>query len=520
MPHSPIAPRRSTGSRGAPLPAAALLAIIAASVLLGGASARAADEPKKPVHPRPPADSITQHTIEVDGKSIPYTATAGTIMLAREDGTERGHIFYVAYTHDAPAGAPPRPVTFTFNGGPGSSSVWLHLGMLGPMRVAADPEGFPLAPPGELVENEHSLLDITDLVFIDPVMTGYSRPAEGQGKEQFHGYEQDIEAVAEFIRLWTTRNGRWDSPKFLCGESYGTTRAAGLSGELQNRHGMYLNGIILVSSILQFQTARFDRGNDLPYLLFLPTYAAIAHHHGMLPEALAGDLPTTLGEVERFALGEYSVALLRGARLPEAERDAIAEKVARYSGLTKEYVLDSDLRVPIQRFTKELLRDRGLTVGRLDGRFTGKDRDDAGERPESDPSYAAIQGSYTAAANSYLRETLRFEFDLPYEILTGRVQPWSYDSVENQYLDASETLRRAMTQNPALRVYVASGLHDLATPYFATRYTFDHLSSDRALLDRVTYGQFPAGHMMYIQLASLAELRRQLLDWYAAALAK
>ncbi len=473
---------------------------------------------KKQSFPELPADSTTEHSVTIAGQVIEYKATAGTITLADEDGNERGHVFYIAYTKNGAEDQSKRPVTFSFNGGPGSSSVWLHLGLMGPRRVKMDDEGFPLAPPASLTDNEFSLLDVTDIVCIDPVMTGYSRPAEDEKRDQFHGFEEDVQSVGEFIRMWTTRNERWSSPKFLCGESYGTTRAAGLSGYLQGRHGMYLNGIVLVSSILNFQTARFQVGNDLPYPLFLPTYTATAFYHGQLEESLSADLESTLREVEAFALDEYAPALMKGSRLTEEERADIARKLARYTGLSAEYVLSTDLRINIGKFTKELRRDEDISVGRLDSRFTGRDRDSSGATYDFDPSYAAIQGPYTAAVNHYLRSELGYKSDWTYEILTGRVHPWSYDNVENSYLNVAETLRREMSRNQKLNVYVANGYYDLATPYFATRYTFDHLSMDTEYLERVTMGYFECGHMMYIRRADLAGLREDLVEFYSKTL--
>src|SRR5215471_12556230 len=271
----------------------------------------------------------TKHTIKIGGQEIKYTATAGTILLKLEDGTPKASVFYIAYTKDDVSDTAKRPVTFTFNGGPGSASIWLHLGAFGPRRVEMGDAGSLLPPPYKLVDNEYSLLDVTDLVFIDPVSTGYSRPVPGESANQYHGIQQDVESVGDFIRLYATRNKRWTSPKFLAGESYGTTRAAGLSGYLQQRYGMYLNGIILVSSILNFQTAEFDTGNDLPYILYLPTYTAIAWYHKKLPADLQADLQKAIQESKAFAIGEYQDALTAGDTLPAAKRTEIAQKVAR-----------------------------------------------------------------------------------------------------------------------------------------------------------------------------------------------
>ncbi|HSF82741.1 MAG TPA: hypothetical protein VLA49_16010 [Anaerolineales bacterium] len=479
-------------------------------------------EAKKEEAPVPKEQSVvTQHAIMLDGKELKYTVTAGTMILKEED-QEKGEkpkasIFYIAYTLDGVEDTSQRPLTFSFNGGPGSSSVWLHLGMLGPKRVLVDEQGNPFPPPYKLVENEYTLLDKTDLVFIDPVSTGYSRPVPGEKAEEFHNIKKDVESVGEFIRLWTTRSKRWASPKFLIGESYGTTRGAALSGFLQEQCGMYLNGIMLVSVVLNFQTIRFDPGNDLPFILFLPTYAATAWYHQKLEDDLQADLQKTLAEVEAFALTEYTLALMKGSALPKEERAQIAKKLARYSGLSEKYIQQTDLRINIYRFTKELLREQGLTVGRLDSRFTGVDRDSAGENFEFDPSYAAIQGVYTATLNQYVRAELQYESDLPYEILAPLYMKWKYDVYENQYVNVAETLRKGIATNPALKVFVANGYYDLATPYLATRYTFDHLGLDEKLRNNITMADYEAGHMMYVHLPSLQQLKADLAAFIASA---
>jgi len=476
--------------------------------------------PEAAASPEAPEDRavVSSHGVRIGASDVRYDATAGTLVLKTEEGAPKAEVFYFAYvrTDVEPGERGDRPITFCFNGGPGSSSVWLHLGLFGPRRVAMGPDGFAPPPPYELVDNAQSLLDVTDFVFIDPVTTGYSRPAAGEDPDQFHGLAEDAEWVAEFIRLYVTRNERWESPKYLSGESYGTTRAARLASVLQERHGMYLNGIVLISAILNFQTARFDRGNDLPYALFLPTYTATAFYHGRLSAELSQDLDATLAEVEEFAAGEYTLALMQGDALGAAEVERIAGKLARFTGLSADYVERSNLRIGIHRFCKELRRDEDRTVGRLDSRFSGTDYDAAGDTPDFDPSMAAIRGPYTATLNHYVRAELGFESDLPYEILTGRVYPWSYAEAENRYVNVADDLREAMTQNPALKVYVANGRYDLATPYFATEYTFDHLGLDPELRGNVTMGDFAAGHMMYIHEPSLVQLRDELLEFYAA----
>ena len=477
---------------------------------------KAAEKPKEEKKPPVPEEKIiqTKHSVKIGGQEIKYTATAGTILLKLEDGTPKASIFYVAYTKDDVSDASQRTLTFSFNGGPGSSSVWLHLGLFGPRRVQMGDAGTLLPPPYKLVDNDVSLLDISDLVFIDPVSTGYSRAVPGETPQQFHGVTPDVESVADFIRLYTTRNKRWSSPKFLAGESYGTTRAAGLSGYLQQRYGMYLNGIVLISAILNFETAEFDTGNDLPYILYLPTYTAIAWYHKKLPSDLqSGDVQKAVEESRKFAVGEYADALMAGDALPAARRAEIEQKLARLTGLSPDYIDRTNLRIEIQRFTKELLRSERRTVGRIDARFTGIDRDAAGERPEFDPSIAAIIGPYSGMLNDYVRNDLKFDSDLPYEVLTGRVRPWSYAPYENRYVNVAETLRSAMTQNPFLHVFVAKGYYDLATPFFAADYTFDHLGLDPTLRGHLSGAYYEAGHMMYVHPPSLNKLKADIAQF-------
>ncbi len=460
-------------------------------------------------------------TVTIDGKVIAYNATAGTMELLDDDGKAKAKVYFTAYTRDsggAAANPAERPITFAFNGGPGSSSVWLHMGALGPKRVEFGAEGEALPPPGRTVSNEFSWLDLTDLVFIDPVSTGFSRPVEGEDAKQFHGVEKDIASVGDFIRLYTTRFERWSSPKFLAGESYGTTRAAGLSGYLQQRHGMYLNGIVFISTILNFQTASFDDGNDTAYWLFLPTYTATAWYHKRLAPDLQADMAKALREAEQWASTEYLQALARGDTLTEAERDTIAKRLARYTGLSERYVRDANLRVRIGNFTKELLRDQGLTVGRFDTRYTGRDKDNIGASFERDPSYSAVQGAFTAAFNDYARRELGYKNDAAYEILTGRVRPWDFGGAQNSYLNVAETLRQAMSQNTSLHVLFASGYYDLATPFFATDYTISHLGLPVSLRANVTQTYYGSGHMMYLRRAELEKLKKDVGVFMAAAL--
>jgi len=497
-----------------------LFAPLALAVLFAAAAAARPEADKEPARPdKKGGDRLvsTHHRVTVEGKEIEYEATAGTLAVKDEEGKKQADLFFVAYTRSGVKERSRRPITFAFNGGPGSSSVWLHLGALGPRRVALQDSGEPLPPPYKLVDNDLSILDLTDLVFIDPVTTGYSRPAEGVEGKKFHGVQQDVESVGDFIRLYLTRYERWDSPKYLAGESYGTTRAAALSGYLQDRHGIYLNGILLISSVLNFETLSFTEGNDLPYALFLPTYTATAWYHKKLPAELQGDLKKALAEAEAFAEGEYVLALMKGGRLSAEERAKVGKKLARLTGLSDEFVVRSNLRVDIGHFTKELLRDERRTVGRFDSRYKGIDLDAVGERPDYDPSYAAVQGAYTATLNNYVRKELGFESDLPYEILTSRVQPWDFGSARNRYLNVAPTLRQAMTRNRDLRVFVACGYYDLATPYFAADYTVSHLGLDPAVSDHVTLAYYEAGHMMYVHRPSFEKLRKDMAAFYRAA---
>jgi carboxypeptidase C (cathepsin A) len=466
-----------------------------------------------------PAPVVTKHTMMLNGKPFNYTATTGYMTLKEENGKEKANIFFISYVKDGESDITKRPITYTFNGGPGSASVWLHMGAVGPKRVVMTDKGAAQAPPYKYEDNPLTWLDKSDLVFIDPVNTGYSRAVVGEKPEQFFGYNEDIQAVGEFIRLYTTKYGRWASPKFLAGESYGTTRATGLSGYLQDRFNLYVNGIVLISSILNFQTARFEKGNDLPFSLFLPTYCATAWYHKKLDTEMQADLQKTLRACENFALNEYATGLMKGDLLTETEKESIVTQLNRFTGLSKEYIRQTNMRIEIGRFVKELRRKDGLTVGRLDSRFTGNDYDSAGERYEFDPSMdGTISGPYSAAINHYLRTELKYENDLSYELLTGRTRPWNYNNVQNQYLNTAETLRQAMSENPSLKVLVGCGYYDLATPYFASEYTFNHIMLKPEQKKNVTFTYYEAGHMMYIHKESLVKLKKDVDRFYEEAL--
>ncbi len=459
----------------------------------------------------------SKHNLNIGSQKIDYTVKVGTIVLRDAEDKPTASIFYIAYTKDGVSDLAKRPVTFSFNGGPGSSSVWLHMGLLGPRRVLLRDDGNALPPPYQLVDNEFSLLDETDLVFIDPVSTGFSRATKPDDAKKFHGVQADIKSVAEFIRLYTTRNTRWASPKFIVGESYGTTRAAGLSGELREHYRMNVNGIMLISTVLNFETISFSGGNDLPYVLYLPTYAASAWYHKKLSADLQ-KLPVqeVAAKAETFAAGDYNHALLLGSSLTPEKRAQIVKETARLTGLTEEYVDRSDLRIPIWRFNEELLRSERQVIGRFDSRYKGYVRDRLNDGMEYDPSGEGVFGAFTGVFNQYLRAELKYESDLPYEILTGNVHPWNWGE-QNSYLNVAETLADSLTRNPFLKVHVSSGYFDLATPRMATHYTFNHLNIDPALLKNITMDDYTAGHMMYLNLADLKKQKADLSKFIRSA---
>jgi carboxypeptidase C (cathepsin A) len=474
-------------------------------------------EAKKEVPEQPP--SVTHHEIHVGGRALRYTSTAGLMPLKNADtGEVEAHIFYIAYTLDGQA-AERRPLTFSFNGGPGSASVWLHLGAIGPKRVRMQPDGMMPAPPYQLVDNEYTWLDQTDLVFIDPVGTGYSRAVKRDQTRKFLGLRGDIESVGEFIRLYLGRYERWSSPLFLVGESYGTTRAAGLSGYLVER-GVAFNGIMLISSVLNFQTLDFAPGNDLPYILYLPTYATSAWYHKKLSPELQQDFDKLRGEVERWASGGYAEALMKGDRLTPQERQDVIDRLARYTGLNKTYIDLSNLRIEQEHFSQELLRGQREVIGRLDARFTGTSRSAIAETAGYDPSMSAIRPPYTAMFNQYVRTELAYKTDLEYYILGGgfRFDEWDWGIREGGFPDTARALTDAFTKNPFMKLFVGSGYYDLATPYFATQYTLNHMGLDAAQHSRITLGYFGAGHMMYIQDQSLGELKKDVSTFMMAAL--
>lgn len=462
--------------------------------------------------PEPVPDPVVRtHQIQVGGRSLSYTTTSGLMPVSNDKGEEQARLFFTAYTLDGDHSPGERPLTIAFNGGPGSSSVWLHLGGLGPKRVEMLDDGGMPQPPFRLVDNEYTWLEATDIVFVDPVDTGYSRATSEESAKKAKDVRGDIESVGEFIRRYLTRYGRWMSPLFLSGESYGTFRSAGLAGYLIEK-GIAFNGIILISSILNMQTARFTLGNDLPYQLFFPTYAATAWYHGKVAKDLRKlGIREFLDRVEAWVESDYVPALSLGNRLDEKTREKVIDQMVRFTGLSREFLDQTDLRIEIMQFCKQLLRDERRTVGRLDSRFKGYDRSGVTDTPDYDPSLNGIRPPFTTALNHYIRQELGFESDLEYHIL--RSLDWNWGDGARGYADTSDALRSAFAKNPYMRLFIASGYYDLATPYYATYYTLSHMALDPNVVDNIRCEEYPVGHMVYIEKASLEKLRDDVVDF-------
>jgi len=455
---------------------------------------------------------FTTNTVTIAGERVKYVAETGMLPILKDDGTTSASVFYIAYTRLDKTNAATRPVTFSFNGGPGSASVWLHLGALGPRRVKMNEDGTLPPPPFSLVDNEYSILGASDLVFIDPVATGFSRAAKDEKAEQFFGEKGDLQSVGEFIRLWTTRHNRWLSPKYVVGESYGVYRAAGLADHLRENYGMYLNGLILVSGVLDFSTLDNEPGNDVPYIVYLPAYTAAAHFHKKLPDDLQNsDLTNALAESRAFAKGDYASALQKGDSLSADEHKKIAAELVRLTGLKPQVIEDNDLRIDPGTFRKQLLHDEGLILGRYDSRITGRDGDPASPTPDFDPSDAAVSGPFSAAINSYVRSELKFEDDLPYE-LVAQVRPWKFEA-HDSYPYVADKLANTMNQNPYMKILVLGGRCDLACPIDNVHYVVDHMQLDATYRTNITYVQFDAGHMMYINQPDLQKMQPVLEDF-------
>jgi carboxypeptidase C (cathepsin A) len=506
--------------------AAALLALTSPSRLVAQdleKSEKSEKEAKPEAKPAPEPkeeSSVTEHAIKIGGQSIAYKATASTTLIKDDKGEPTASIFTIAYTRTDKdvKDMSQRPIAFVYNGGPGSSSIWLHMGAFGPRRVVTTDAGPTPPPPFKMVDNAECLLDKTDLVFVDPVGTGFSR-AVGKAKDKdFWGVDGDVKSLAQFIATYISRNGRWNSPKFLIGESYGTFRSAALGNYLQQHNGMYFNGIVLISSVLDLSTLSFPLGNDMPYVFYVPSYAAAANYNKMLKDPPA-DLSAFLAEARQFASTEYAGALMKGANLSATEKADVAKKLSRFTGLSEDYLIKADLRVKLQQFRAELQRARGLATGRYDARFSGPEPDLLTEFAVNDPQSTAVEGAFVAAFNSYVREELKFGKDLTYNT-SADIPEWDWKrttpgrrggfpgapNVEQDLVDALVT-------NIHLHVEVENGLYDLATPFFATEYTMTHLGLPENLQKNISLKYYDAGHMMYLHEADLSKLKANVASF-------
>jgi carboxypeptidase C (cathepsin A) len=493
----------------------------------------AAEQPARDTsHQAPGAEpreqtSVTEHTIRVGGQTITYKATSATMLLKNDSGAAIGSIYYTAYTRNDTRDMSQRPLAFIYNGGPGSASMWLHMGAFGPRRIVTTEAGPTPPAPYQLVDNENTLLDVTDMVFIDPVGTGFSKTVgKGTGKD-FWGIDEDARSVTQFIYQYVSRNSRWNSPKYLIGESYGTTRSAVLVNRLQGREGMTFNGVVLISSVLDFETLTFADGHDIGYWLYLPSYAATAAYHHAIPQP--ANLAAFLDEARQWAAGPYASALEKGSSLPAAERATVLRQLSAYTGLSQDYLDRANLRVSLGQFSEELNRSKGMVAGRLDSRFLGPEYDLLSEGMEYDPQSEAISSAYMTAINSYLRDELKFPAGDQRYVGGGGVQPWDWNRLPQgrrgggggggffrgaTYVGSD--LANALVSNPNLKVEVENGYYDMATPFFATEYTMDHLGVNPTLRSNITLKYYEAGHMMYLHVPDLARLKANVVAFIGA----
>ena len=462
---------------------------------------------------------VTHHQITLDGKVLKYTATAGRLPIKRGDGQIQAEMFFVAYMLDGQEAAK-RPLTFAFNGGPGSATAWLHMGSVGPKQVVLQPNGFMPAAPYRMVDNPNCALDKTDLVFVDAINTGFSRAANAEMTKKYLGVKGDIEAFGEFIRLYITRYDRWPSPLFMLGESYGTTRAAGIAGYLAD-HGISFNGITMLSTAIDFGTLEWTKNNDAPYVFLVPTFTMIAGYHKRLPADLLQDLAKTRQEVEHWATSDYALSLAKGDAITAQERQKIIDEYARYTGLDKKLIDNANLRIDVLQFTKNLLLDQKLTVGRLDGRFTGPHPAGVLETSFFDPTGSSILPPYTAVFNNYVRTALGYKVDTPYKIFAYEepgFEKWEWGGADKGFPNTGPGLRDALTKNPYLKVLVMEGYYDLATPYAAANYTFDHLDLPADYRKNISYATYDSGHMVYVDKASGVKMKRDLVEFMEKSL--
>ncbi|MEP7075446.1 MAG: peptidase S10 [Acidobacteriota bacterium] len=478
--------------------------------------AQAQTRPAATPEPKEEPPIVTKHSVHVGSKTLNYTVTTGFMPLKNAvSGETEARIFFMAYTLDGATET--RPLMFSFNGGPGSASVWLHMGAIGPRRVKMMDDGMMPPPPFEIEDNQQTWLEQTDLVFIDPVGTGYSRATKPELAAKYFGVRGDIESVGEFIRLYLGRYERWSSPLYLVGESYGTTRASGLSDFLFE-HGIGLNGIVLISTVMNFQTLRFANNNDLPLVLILPSYATTAWYHKRLsPEMQAKPVAQIAREAENFAANEFAPAMLRIDALSGQEKQNLLDKFSMYTGLSKSFVDNNNFRIELDKFNKELMRDQRRTTGRLDGRFLGIDRDAGGSEPDTDPSMNAIRPPYTAVFNDYVRRELGYRSDVEYYILGGGITaPWNWNT-SNGYADTSIPLKDAMAKNPYMKIMIACGYYDMATPFYAAEYTVSALNLDPSLRKNISFQYYESGHMVYLEKNSLKKLHDDVASFIASS---
>src|SRR2546426_7175157 len=483
---------------------------------------KAAEAPPGP--PPKEESSVTDHTIKIGSQTIPYKATAATILIKNEKDEPTALIYSTAYTRSDVKDMSQRPVSFLYNGGPGSSSVWLHMGSVGPRRVMTINADVTPPAPYKLMDNPGCLLDKSDLVFPDPVGTGFSHAVGKAQDKDFWGVDQDVKSLAQFINTYVSRNTRWNSPKFLIGESYGTFRSAALSNYLQSHDGLYFNGIVLISSVLDLGTISFNPGEDMPYIFYLPSYAATAWYHKVLKER-PDNLSSFLEEARKYAQTDYADALMKGSKLGEAEKAAVAKKISRFTGLGEDYLVKANLRVNLPQFMKELQRSRGLTTGRLDARFSGWSYDLLGEYAEYDPQDTSITGPFTAAFNNYVRDELKFGQDKVYRTGSdeaGNNWDWKHRGGGDNFgfpgsPNVEGDLIQAMLTNPHLQVEVENGLYDLATPFYATEYTMEHLGLPDKLQKNIHLQYYDAGHMMYLRDEDLAKLKTNIASFIDSA---